>query len=63
MTIRMEGVAVETNMSVWALVGKAVAMDRTYTVAVTDGILNIAFARGSGARYDPAISAIRVRSQ
>jgi hypothetical protein len=63
MRITMEGVVVESNLSVWALVGRAKAMDRTYTVIVNDGILNIAFARASGARQDPAISAIRVRSR
>ncbi len=62
MAISMEGVAVDT-FSVWNLVGKAVALDRTYTVTVTDGILNIGFARSGSAKKDPDVSAIEVKSQ
>jgi hypothetical protein len=57
----MEGVEVESALSIWALVGKATAYDKTYTLTVTDGLLNIAFARGTGARKDPAVSAIEVK--
>jgi hypothetical protein len=63
MKITMEGVVKESSLSVWGLVGTAKPLDKVYTVTVNDGILNIAFARGSGARSDPAISAIRVRTQ
>ncbi len=62
MVIQLEGVAVENPLNVWALVGKAVALDRTYTVTVSDGLLNITFIKGSGARYNPMISAIAVVS-
>jgi hypothetical protein len=41
--------------------GKAAAFDKTYLVTVTDGILNIGFARGTGASLDPMISAIEVK--
>lgn len=62
MKITIEDVVVENALSVWGLVGKATAYDKTYTVTVTDGLLNIAFARGTGARKDPAVSAIAVVS-
>jgi chitinase len=62
MNITIEGVRVETDFSVWGLVGKGVALDRTYTTTVSDGILNIAFAKGTGARKSPAINAIQVRT-
>jgi hypothetical protein len=63
MNITIEGVRVETDFSVWGLVGKAVALDRTYTTTVSDGLLNIAFAKGTSARKSPAINAIEVRVQ
>jgi hypothetical protein len=63
MNITIEGVRVETNFSVWGLVGKGVALDRTYTTTVSDGLLNIVFAKGTGARKSPAINAIEVRIQ
>lgn len=61
MVIQIEGVTVENPLNVWSLVGKAVALDRTYSVTVADGLLNITFVKGSGARYSPMISAIEVR--
>ena len=60
MNITIEGLAVATNFSVWGAAGTATALDRTYTATVSDGILNIAFARGTGARKSPAVSAILV---
>ncbi len=63
MVIQLEGATVENPLNVWSLVGKAVALDRTYTVTVSDGLLNITFVKGSGARYNPMISAIAVQSQ
>jgi hypothetical protein len=63
MNITIEGVRVETDFSVWGVVGKAVALDRTYTTTVSDGLLNIAFAKGTSARKSPAINAIEVRVQ
>lgn len=62
MNITIEGAPIESNFSVWAAVGSATAIDRTYTTTVTDGLLTIAFARGSGARKDPSVSAIQVVS-
>jgi hypothetical protein len=61
MKITMEGMVVESGLSVYAQVGKDTALDTVYTVTVNDGVLNIAFAKGSGAKKSPAISAIRVR--
>ncbi len=50
MKITMEGAVVENALDVVVLApGKAVAFDRTYPVTVTDGILNIGFARATGA--------------
>jgi hypothetical protein len=63
MNITIEGVRVETDFSVWGLVGKGVALDRTYTTTVSDGLLTIAFAKGASARKSPAINAIEVRIQ
>jgi phosphopantetheine adenylyltransferase len=63
MNITIEGVRVETDFSVWGVVGKAVALDRTYTTTVSDGLLNITFAKGASARKSPAINAIEVRVQ
>ena len=63
MTITMEGTVVESSLSVFGLVGKAVALDRTYTVSVTDGLLNIAFAKAAGASSTPDVSAIQVVQQ
>jgi hypothetical protein len=48
-------------LSVYALVGLNTALDRVYTVTVNDGLLNVAFAKASGARRTPAVSALRVR--
>jgi hypothetical protein len=61
MKITMENTVVESGLSVYAMVGPATALDLVYTVPVTDGVLNIAFARNSSASTDPAVSAIRVR--
>ena len=61
MKITMEGV--DDTLDVVALApGKAAAFDKTYpVVSVIDGVLNIGFARGTGASLDPMISAIEVR--
>ena len=62
MKITIEGTVVEEALDVVTLApGKAVAFDWTYPVSVTDGVLNIGFARGAGASLDPVISAIEVR--
>jgi hypothetical protein len=62
MNITIEGVRVATDFSVWGAVGSATALDRTYTATVADGILDIAFAKGSRAKKSPAVSAIFVRT-
>ncbi len=62
MTVSLEGAAVET-FSVYGLVGKATALDKVYTTTVSDGVLNIGFARGPGATKDPDISAIKVQKK
>lgn len=60
--ISMEGTVVETALDVYKLVGKANALDKTYAVTVTDGILNIAFARNGGnSKYLPIVAAIEVK--
>lgn len=60
MNISLEGVLVD-SFATYALAGKNTALDKTYTVTVSDGLLNILFAKGSGARRTPAVSAIMVR--
>ena len=62
MKITIEGAVVENALDVVKdAPGKAVAFNtRTYQVTVTDGVLNIGFARGTGASLDPMISAIEV---
>ena len=47
-------------MSVYGQAGKAVALDKVYTIAVTDGVLNISFVKVSGTK-NPIVSAIQVR--
>lgn len=61
MKITIEGTEVESALNVYALVGKAVAFDRTYTTNVTDGLLTIAFAQNGG-KYKPMVSAIEVKT-
>lgn len=62
MAVKLEDALVDT-FSTYALVGSKAALDKTYTVTVSDGLLNIALAKGSGARSSPAVSAIVVRSK
>jgi cell division septation protein DedD len=59
MRITMEGVIVESGLDLYAVAGKAVALERTYNTTVMDGVLNIAFARNGG-KNDPVVSAIQV---
>ncbi len=60
MRIAMEGADVELALDVAKADGKAVALDRTYTVTVSDGVLDITFIKVGG-RYAPMVSAIEVR--
>ena len=58
MKITIEGAIVESALDVYALSGKATALDRTYTATVNDGVLNIGFATVAGS---PMVSAVQVR--
>ncbi len=60
MRITMEGADVETALDVARTVGKATSLDKTYTVTISDGVLEIAFAQVGG-RYAAMVSAIEVR--
>lgn len=60
MKITMEGATVETGLDVAKLVGKAVNYDKSYTVTISDGVLDVTFAQVGG-RYKPMVSAIEVR--
>jgi hypothetical protein len=62
MRITIEGQIVENSFSVWQAAGRYNAVDRVYRVRLTDGVLNIVFARAAGAKRDPAVSAVEVRS-
>jgi subtilisin family serine protease len=59
MKITIEGVVVESALSIYGLVGKATALDKSYQVTVNDGQLNVAFAQNGG-RKAPVVSAIAV---
>ena len=57
--VRIENAVVETALDIYRQVGRYVALDRVYTVTVTDGVLNVRFNRNGGnASYLPVISAI-----
>ncbi len=60
MQITLEGVVVESGLDIYATVGSATALNRTYTVTVSDGVLNIGFAPVGG-DLPTVISAIAVR--
>ncbi|MBK9092960.1 MAG: hypothetical protein IPM84_09305 [Anaerolineae bacterium] len=60
MQITIEGVTVESALSIYGLVGRATALDRVYAVTVNDGALNISFVRNGG-RKNPAVAAIEIR--
>ena len=58
MKITLEGAVVESALDVYALAGKATALNRSYTVIVSDGVLNIGFVKVTG---NPMVSAIEVK--
>ena len=60
MKITIEGVVVENTLNVNSLVGNAVALDKVYQATVTDGVLNIAFAKNGG-KLNPMAAAIQIR--
>ncbi len=61
MQITIEGNPVETALDVYALTGGGASLDRTYTVPVADGQLNIGFTKigGRGAE-NPMVAAVAV---
>ncbi len=59
MRISLEGAEVESALDVYAVAGRATAVERTYTVTVNDGLLNIGFAQVGGI-YAPMIAAIAI---
>jgi hypothetical protein len=62
MQITLESTVVESALDVYAAVGKATMLDKTYTVIVSDGVLNIGFAKNGGAK-NPMIAAIEIIGQ
>jgi chitinase len=62
MKITAEGIVLENKLDIFAMAGKSTALDLTYPVTVTDGVLNLAFARNGGSN-DPIVSAIQVIRQ
>ena len=58
MKVSLEGAIVDPALDVYALAGKATALDRTYTATVNDGVLNIGFVKVTG---NPMVSAIEVK--
>ena len=63
MSLTLEGSPAVSNLSIFGLVGKNVALDLTYTVVVQDGILNVGFVKAPTSAKDPVVSAISVRRQ
>jgi len=60
MRITIEGAVVESALSIYEMVGRDAALDRVYQVTVTDGQLNVVFAK-KGGKKPPVVSAIEVR--
>ncbi len=60
MSVALEGGVVESGLDVFAVVGKATALERTYPVAVTDGILNIVITKTAG-RYAAMVATLDIR--
>ncbi len=61
MRISLEGAIVENALDIYAVAGKGALVQRSYTVTVSDGILNLGFAKSGGSKA-PMVSAILVRS-
>ncbi|HET7473966.1 MAG TPA: carboxypeptidase regulatory-like domain-containing protein [Candidatus Limnocylindrales bacterium] len=57
-SVGLEGDAVLSNFDIYALVGKNTALDRSFTVVVTDGVLDISFTAQRGDK--PVVNAILV---
>jgi thermitase len=60
MQIRIEGQVVESDLSVLAVAGRDTALERRYTVDLTDGKLDLELIR-SGGRMSPILSGIALR--
>ncbi|MBX7233284.1 MAG: S8 family serine peptidase [Caldilineales bacterium] len=63
MKITIEGVEVESALDIYAVAGRATALDRVYTAVVSDGELTIVFAKTGGSKKEPQVSAISVQAQ
>jgi hypothetical protein len=63
MQISIEGAVVEPALNLFVDPGPRTAVDKVYNVSVTDGVLNIAFAKASGSAKEPIVNAIGVRSR
>jgi len=61
MRVTIEGAQKESALSVFGEVGRSAALDRTYVVPVSDGVLNIVLDKTTGSAKDPDISAIEVK--
>ena len=59
MRITIEGAIVESALSIYGLVGRYAALDKVYQVTVSDGQLNIQFAKAGG-KKKPVVSAVAV---
>jgi hypothetical protein len=59
MKITLEGITHENQLDIYALAGRATALERTYQTLVADGLLQIDFARNGG-RRSPIVSAIAI---
>lgn len=60
MRITVEGTIQENQLDIYALVGRATALERTYQTTVADGLLQIDFARNGG-RRSPIVAAIAIQ--
>ena len=56
MQITVEGTVVESALDIYARVGKNTALDRQYNAQVSDGLLQITFAKSGASRKTPVIS-------
>lgn len=59
MRISIEGVTHENQLDLYALVGRATALERTYQTTVADGLLQIDFVKNGG-RRSPIVAAIAI---
>ncbi len=60
MKINIEGKTVEPGLDVYALVRRDVALDKSYRVMVSDGVLHVDLVKLSGSTYKTMVAAIEV---